>query len=490
MTADHKAWLAPEASRFLLELDLEHSIAWQGDMLTVPGALPLVLKLIHRYELTIDPDTPLIYTTASWDEKLIADYAVRVGLSSEAKSLVETMLDQPQSPRALAGVIGFVRDSKLWSDPIRAALIKTVHEPVEMHCQIDALRLLAEHGTEEAFLERVVAEGASADLRETAFRFLIEREHRPTIERSLSQLIGDEQSLRAGETDLPFDSTLAWIAKIRSDFAIPKLVELRGKTLDFRLPRICSIVTETLARIDRRQAARTIKSQIPRAAPEWKQAQTFIAIEQERTAKIEGIQNTEFENILARLKGATSMQQLNVWCEGPTDVPVFNALLAQIPETPKVYVDFVGGWPNLLAKDPHSFERGCKEAFIVMDGDRGRDFSRAGSPYTQEAKDQERKFVGMPVEFHVLERYGIENYFSREALEAVVGRDLTPFFPIPPDVKVDEHLKDSQTGALLYKKKSSELVAQFLVLDRDLSGTDLAAIIQRIAERAKALADS
>ena len=64
------------------------------------------------------------------------------------------------------------------------------------------------------------------------------------------------------------------------------------------------------------------------------------------------------------------------------------------------------------------------------------------------------------------------------------------FFPIPPDVKVDEHLKDSQTGALLYKKKSSELVAQFLVLDRDLSGTDLAAIIQRIAERAKALADS
>ncbi len=76
------------------------------------------------------------------------------------------------------------------------------------------------------------------------------------------------------------------------------------------------------------------------------------------------------------------------------------------------------------------------------------------------------------------------------ALEAVVGRDLTSFFPIPPDVKVDEYLKDSQTGAPLYTKKSSERVAQLLILDRDLSGNDLATIIQQIAERAKTLADS
>ncbi len=490
LTTDHKKWIAPEASRFLLELNLEHSIAWQGDTLTVPAALPLVLKLIHRYELTIDPDTSLNHATASWDEKVVADYAVRVGLSSGARSLVETMLDYPQSPRALAGVVGFVRDSRLWSDSIRAALIKTVREPVEMHCQIDALRLLTEHGTEAAFLEEVRAEGASADLRETAFRFLVERQHRPTIERSLSELIENEESLRAGEADAPFDSTLLWITKIRSDFAIPKLVQLRGKTLDFLLPRVCSIVTETLAHIDRRQAARTIKSQIPRAAPEWRQAQTFIAVEQERTAKIEGIQKSAFEEILARLKGATSMQRLKVWCEGPTDVPVFKALLAQIPEMPEVLFDFVGGWPNLIAKDPQTFEHGCKEAFVVMDGDRGRDFARAGRPFTQEAKDQKRKFVGLPVEMLVLERYGIENYFSREAFEAVVGRDLTPFFPIPPDVKVDEYLKDTHTGAPLYSKKSNERVAQLLVLDRDLSGTDLATIIQQIAERAKTLADS
>jgi hypothetical protein len=74
-----------------------------------------------------------------------------------------------------------------------------------MYCQTDALRLLTEHGTQDAFLEKVVAESASANLREMAFRSLVERRHRPTIERSLSELIENEQSLRAGETDLPFD---------------------------------------------------------------------------------------------------------------------------------------------------------------------------------------------------------------------------------------------------------------------------------------------
>jgi hypothetical protein len=118
------------------------------------------------------------------------------------------------------------------------------------------------------------------------------------------------------------------------------------------------------------------------------------------------------------------------------------------------------------------------------------DFGRAGHPYTQQAKDQGKKFIGLPVELRVLERYGIENYFPRQVLEAIVGRDLASFFPLPPDAKVDEYLRDSVTGAPLYSKKSNERVAQLIVLDRDLSGTDLAAIIQRIAERAKALADS
>jgi hypothetical protein len=58
LPADRKVWLAVEVSKFLVELDLEHSVAWKEDTLTIPAALPVVLKMIHRYELTIDPDSP------------------------------------------------------------------------------------------------------------------------------------------------------------------------------------------------------------------------------------------------------------------------------------------------------------------------------------------------------------------------------------------------------------------------------------------------
>lgn len=508
--SDHKNWIAAEASRYLVELGLEHSVIWHGDTLTLPAALPLILKLIHRYELTIDPDTPLIYATASWDEKAVADYAVRVGLSPAARHLVETMLAHPQSQRALAGVIGFVRDSGLWSDAIQTALVQTVRDPVEMYCQIDALHLLVQHGAESALLEEVATNATSAELRETAFRFLVERQHRATIERALSRLLENEPLLRDGETGHPLETPLAWIAKIRSDFAIPKLTELRGKTLDFELPRVCGLVTETLAHINRAEAARIIANQIRRAPAAWQQAQKFIATEQERTAKIERIQNTPFEIILSKLKGATSIQRLKVWCEGSTDVPVFQALLAQIPDVPEVLFDFVGGWPNLVAKDPHSFEHGCKEALIVMDGDQGRRLARSARPLTQLARDQLRRLVGLPVELHVLQRYGIENYFPQTAFETVVRRDLTPFFPIPHHVAVTEYLKDGAplwwqrirrflisrlhlklklTGQSLYAKTANQRIAQLVVLDRDLSGTDLAAIVRLIAERAKALAD-
>lgn len=510
LTSDQKNWIAAEASRYLVELDLEHSIIWHDDTLTLPAALPLILKLIHRYELTIDPDTPLIYATASWDEKAVADYAVRVGLSPAARNLVETMLAHPQSPRALAGVIGFVRDAGLWSDAIQSALTHTVRDPLEMYCQIDALHLLVQHGAESSLLEEVATNPTSGELREKAFRFLVERQDRPTIERALSQLLENEPSLRAGETGHPFETPLAWIAKIRSEFAIPKLRELRGKTLDFELPRVCGLVTETLAHIDRTQAASIIANQIQRAPAAWQQAQRFIAVEQARAAKIERIQNTPFEIILAKLKGATSIHRLKVWCEGSTDVPVFKALLAQIPDVPEVLFDFVGGWPNLAAKDPHSFEHGCKEALIVMDGDQGRRFDRPGRPLTQRARDQARRFVGLPVELHVLERYGIENYFPQAAFQAVVGRDLTPFFPIPHHVAVTEYLRDDPSsrwqaikrflisrlhfklklrGHSIYTKSANERIAQSLVLS-DLSGTDLATIIRLIAEHAKVLADS
>jgi len=510
LSVDHRAWVATEVSKFLVGLDLEHSIVWKDETLTIPVALSVLLKLIHRYELKINPDFPLIFATASWDDKLVADYYRRCGLSPEALALLDTMLANPKSPRALAGAVGFVRDSGLWSNSIKAGLTQAVRDSVEKHCQIDALHLLAQHGAETELLEEIANKGASEDLRHMAFGFLVEQQHRATIERALSALLADDQALRNEEPDLPFDTSLGWIAKLRSDFAIPKLVELRAKTLELQLPNVCGLLTETLVKIDRAQAARIIRRQIPLAPPGWRQAQQSIAVEQERAAKIEMTQKSPFEVILAKLKGATSIQRLKLWCEGPTDIPVFKALLEQVPDTPEILFDFVGGWPALVAKDPETFQHGCKEAIVVMDGDQGRHLGMPRKPLTKMARAQGKRFAGLPVELHVLQRYGIENYFAQSILETVVGQSLARFFPIPDHVSACEYLRDNAQGwwqcvkrflvsrchinlnlggGRLYAKSSNRLVAQLLVLDRDLPGTDLSTIIRRVAEHARTLAD-
>jgi hypothetical protein len=511
LSTDHKAWLAAEVSRFLVELDLEHSIVWKDQFLTSPVALPVLLKLTHRYELKIDPDMPLIFATASLDENLVADYHRRHGLSTAARELVDALLTNPKSPRALCGSIGFVRDSGVWSPSVQAGLMQAVRDPVETHCQIDALHLLVQHGADNGFIEEIVAKGASEDLRNTAFGFLVERQHRATIERALSALLVDDQAPRLGEAGHPFQSSLGWIVKVKSEFAVPKLAKLRARTLELELPNVCGLVTETLAKIDRTQAAQIIRRQIPRAPRGWRQAQQSIAVEQERAAKIETTQKSPFEAILTKLKGATSIQRLKLWCEGPTDVPVFKTLLAQVPDTPKILFDFVGGWPGLLARDPESFQHGCKEAIVVMDGDQGRRLDKSNKPLTKMAKDQQKKFVGLPVEIYVLQRYGIENYFPQSTLETVVGQDLARFFPIPDHISVSDYLSDSEQnwwrrarrflvsrcrlklklgGHSLYAKSSNVRIAQMLILDRDLSGTDLWTIIHLVADRAKALAEA
>ena len=117
----------------------------------------------------------------------------------------------------------------------------------------------------------------------------------------------------------------------------------------------------------------------------------------------------------------------------------------------------------------------------------------------------------MPVELHMLQRYGIENYFPQSCLEIVVGQNLNRFFPIPDDVSACEYMRDHKQdwwdrikrilvsrlhlklklgGQPLYSKRSNERIADLLVLNRDLSGTDLSTIIHLVAERAKALADA
>jgi hypothetical protein len=509
LPADQRAWLTVEVSRLLVELDLKHSIVWKGEFLSCPGVVSLLLKLIRRYELTIDPDTPIVFVSASWDEKSVADYYRRRGLSAAALEALEAMMTRPPSDRALAGVVGFLRDSNYWSPSIESSLAKLVRDPTETHWQVDALQLLVQHEVGSQFIEGVAKTGVSAQLRQKAFELLVERQHRPTIERGLSALLSDEKALREAESSFPWHSSLSWIAKVKSEFALPKLERLRARTLKLEIPNVCGVVTEAIVKIDRARAAQIIRRQISQSPLAWRQAQQSIALDQERTAKVESIQKKPFELILAKLKGATSIRRLKLWCEGSTDLPVFRALLAQVPDTPEVLMDFVGGWPALCARDPYAFQHGCHEAIVVMDGDVGRRLSNRNKPLTKIARGQHKRFAGLPVELRVLERYGIENYFPEARLEAIVGRDLSSFFPIPDSVSVIAHLtvvKPEWWGRLkrllavllhinwnlggrsLYAKTLNKKVAEILSLDADLSGTDLSAIIRDIAIRARTLA--
>lgn len=82
---------------------------------------------------------------------------------------------------------------------------------------------------------------------------------------------------------------------------------------------------------------------------------------------------------------------------------------------------------------------GCRQTFIIMDGDQGRRLSKRGQPLSSLAKDLQQRFAPHPLRLLVLKGYGIENYLPRRAYEAVLQRDLAPYFPIPSAKKIEEH---------------------------------------------------
>ncbi len=132
-----------------------------------------------------------------------------------------------------------------------------------------------------------------------------------------------------------------------------------------------------------------------------------------------------------------------------------------------------------------------------MDGDRGRKLTRNEQPLTDQAKELKRRFAKHPIKLHVLRRYGIENYLPRHACEAILGRDLTAFFPIPPDKKIDDHFCEpkplwprwlnrlrTQKPTSFYQKRLNEQAAQHISI-ADLNGTDLAEIVTDIKQAAE-----
>jgi hypothetical protein len=510
LSAAYKAWLEEAISVQMIELDLGHTVEWRGDTLWQPNVLSLMLTVLDRYELRLRSDEPLVFAITGWATEEAVKYYRRFGFSPSAISLCEHLLKQRPSSGALQGLISFLREARLFTTSIENDLKGIVTRPLDkVHVQIDALNILIRENVADDLLIQLERAAPHDDIRERAFLALIERQHRPTIERSLSELLEDDNRLRDADVGFPMDSSLAWLARIRSEFAWKKLVTLREKTLRMGLGNLAGIVTETLANINRIETASLIRRQVPIAPQSWRAAQQARAMEQEQRARVEEAQRTPFDAVLRKLKRSTSIKRLKFICEGSTDEPVYKALLAQAPDAQDIIVDNIGGWPNLRGRDPQNLLLGCKEAILVMDGDLGRHLTKNDKPFTKLARHEQQRLARFPIEFHVLERYGIENYFPRTALEKVLTLDLSSYFPIPSHVSVTQYLS-VEYGTLrfqlrrvlafllrqnppspshpLYSKSRNTEVAPLISLDGDLLGTDLRSIVMRATQRAKELA--
>ena len=84
----------------------------------------------------------------------------------------------------------------------------------------------------------------------------------------------------------------------------------------------------------------------------------------------------------------------------------------------------------------------------------------------------------MPV--RVLKRYGIENYFSRSALETVLGRDLGGSFPLDEARPVPEQIGGYN------KNHNVEVISHMKATD--FEGTDIAEILEEFRKRLEAKA--
>ena len=503
-------WLNKEISHILLKLDLPHSVIWKDSTLWQPVVLSLLLDIVSRYALKIEKDEFLLYAGQGISTEVVAEYFLREGLSQEALAVLDKLFLNPPSDRALESLISLVDKTGTWTPSIQNSLESLVRaEDDKGYLQTRVLHMLVRHGFDQVSLDNLRRKGASEDLRQQAFEVLVEQQHRPTIERGLSKLLSDSSRLASAEVRFPSKSDISWIGKIRDDFAWGKLSDLRAKALQSGLGTVVGIITNTLANIDRARTAKLIREQIASAPESWRAAQISNAISQESDARIEAAQQTPFENVIRKLKGNTSFGRLKLYCEGQTDIPVFRELLHQCTDVPDVLIDSVGGWNGLKAKDPELMLLGAKAVAVVMDGDNGRHLSTPGRPLTATGEGEMKRLTARGIKFYVLERYGIENYFPQRAIEKIVGRDLSKFFPIPESISVEEHLSLDRKGIVyrfrkwaarrlslgaptiqqpLYKKSKNAQLAQLLVLDRDLGLTDLCQIIRDLGSLAKQVA--
>jgi adenylate kinase family enzyme len=445
---ERASWLGNELTRLLQEMQLDTSILYVSESSwNQPGPLNLVLALVDHYNLFIKDDTTLIAALKAWPEKTVSNHYQRHGLSPAAKEKFEGFLaDETLNTSVVQHVLMFVDETGYASPGVVPALKKIIgRADLQVHVKEQAARILGQTPDTDDILDGLRT-SSEERVRDSAFRLLIKRQHRPTIERGLQALLDDSNLFKSHETAGPHDTALNWIRDISRLDSWDKLKKLREVALKQELPGLAGLVTDTMARIDIDRMSAVITQQLSTAPASWRQYQLNLVSQYAREARMLRGKATPFESILTRLKVTTSMIALKVWCEGATDVPVF-ARLFDMYDVHDVVLDIVGGWPGLMNREPERWLDGCREAIIVMDGDNGRVLTKRQKPLTPAAKNAYRSLSSLPIRLYVLERYGIENYFPRSGCEKVLGRDLARYFPIPDHMRIIDHFSEPFVAA-------------------------------------------
>ena len=325
ISSERRDWLAQQVTDTLVRFDLAHSITYESDnRWTHPRGLPPLLKLIDYYNLRLVNDIPMVLALRSWAETAIINYYRREGLTPAAQEQLTSLIRNAENDNITSHVITFLRQTGYNAPTITEQIARIALDTTSAsQLRVEAIECLAADDPATATLV-TLSNDQELSVRDHAFRHLIKRQHQATICRALATLSDDD--LRAAEVPFPGSTPLDWIGNITASFAIDHLRRLRERTLTLNLWRVTTLVTSTIATIHKAQAAATVRQQLPQTPPAWQQHFRQEADNLERAARIEAVQQTPFDQVIRKLKGATSMIRIKVWCEGSTDRPIFRRL--------------------------------------------------------------------------------------------------------------------------------------------------------------------
>ena len=475
--AGRRSWLATFAGAQLRQLDLRTRICWTSETeLTQPRVLPLLLALVTRYELRVADDEPLAVALLS-ETEATRTYHQRFGLSDRAVAAIEELFEAADTPNpGLEQILSFIRSDSLRTPRIMAAIERLAMDGARTaRIREEAIRIIADTRDVEALLR--VSPTLPSALGRVADDLLVEVQHRGTIERRLRHLLEDPAALASGEVDNHFNNPLDWIGRIRESAVWDRLVRLRCLALQRELYKVASLFTNTLAQINMKGAAQVINRQINAAPEPWRPSLRERALEMERDANIRQAQGVGLEGVLRRLENARTLNRFKIWVEGPTDCSSVEELVRKVPgaENLNIVVQSLGGWGTMLSPHwtPEHLDDGCHDCAILLDGDRAYDYTKPGLAALHDVRDLLKKLQQTGIEFKVLDRYGLENYFPRHAFETVIGHNLSSLFPLDPRKPVREQIRG-------YDKNMNVALAKLATLD-DLVGTDLRKFLERAA---------